>query len=141
MRALRIFLLATVAVAVSLLPRAPGDAGRSGGIVVLPCALPSAESGQTLRFAARYAFGAPVIAKLPPTLADGVVVIYRENGGDVTTGRVSGDEFVVSAEELQELREAGVAFLGARVFGADTLVIDLHLLISPTGDPTVLEVW
>ncbi len=87
----------------------PADIGRSGGIVVLPCAIAVANCGMALRAQHSFPDGVDLVFGMPTNLGPSIVALVQVIGGEaIVCGRISGGMLIVRNSEIASLRAAGV---------------------------------
>ncbi|MFO1055042.1 MAG: hypothetical protein U1F36_22725 [Planctomycetota bacterium] len=95
--------------AVLLFRVASADVGRSGGIVILPNALPLIGVPHEIRAVYEFDWGVDLALQLPTNLGPQVLVVFGiENGTPISIGRIENGVLGIRAGELTNLRRAGV---------------------------------
>lgn len=119
---------------------APADIGRSGGIVILPCAIAIANCGQQLRTQYEFPVGTDVALGLPSNLGPNVLVAVEMDGClGAFCGRLENGMLILRGTELRALRSAGVQSL--RITLADGQQRGLLLRLSFKSDVEEIQVW
>lgn len=119
---------------------APADIGRSGGIVILPCAIAIASCGQQLRAQYEFPVGTDVALGLPGNLGPNVLVAMEMDGSvGAFCGRLENGMLILRGSELRALRVAGVQSL--RITLADGQQRGLQLRLGFKSDVEQIEVW
>ncbi|MBI5852879.1 MAG: hypothetical protein HZB39_17850 [Planctomycetes bacterium] len=84
---------------------APADIGRSGGIVILPCAISIANCGQQLRAQYEFPVGGDIVFALPSNLGPNVMTLIEVDGSTMpAVGRIENGMLILRGAELRSLR-------------------------------------
>lgn len=128
------FLLALVLTKV-----APADTSRTGGVIILPNALPFGQPVFEIRARHTFGWGEGHLYQLPANLGPNVLVIASIlDGVPITIGRIEQGILTVSGAELNALGAAGVGNFSFTMVDTQQRALRLTFDLSSKSGVTVL---